>query len=105
MAVHGWSPEDLEMLLEDAFVLRDAAALADLFEPGAVVASVESQQRVSDIGDEIWKLGFWSEPRLVVENGHTAVVIGSRAINVMHGSEGGSWRYAICVFDTREDAK
>lgn len=93
------------MLLEDAFVLRDAAALADLFQPEAVIASVEGQHRVTDLGDGIWKLGFWSEPRLIVENGHTAVVIGSRAINVMHGSEGGSWRYAICVFGTREDAQ
>ena len=91
------------MLLEDAFVLRDAAVLADLFEPGAVVASVDGQHRVTDIGDAIWELGYWSDPRRIVYSARTAVVVGGRAVNVMHWSENGSWRYAICVFDERED--
>jgi hypothetical protein len=103
MTVHARSPEDLEMLLEDAFVLRDAAVLADLFEPGAVVASVDGQHRVTDIGDAIWELRYWSDPRRIVYSARTAVVVGGRAVNVMHWSEDGSWRYAICVFDERED--
>ena len=56
MTVHARSPEDLDMLLEDAFVLRDAAVLADLFETGAVVASVDGQHRVTDIGSSPHRL-------------------------------------------------
>ena len=33
------TPEELETLLEDAFVVRDRAALARLFEPDGLVAA------------------------------------------------------------------
>src|SRR3712207_1851118 len=33
------SPEELETLLEDAFVVRDRAAVVDLFEPDGLVAA------------------------------------------------------------------
>jgi hypothetical protein len=93
------SPEDLEMLLEDAFVLRDPGALAALFEPGAVVAGVAGPQPVSELGEAFWEIGYWSEPRRIVQGRRTAVVIGTCAVSVMHRSETGSWHYAICVFD------
>ena len=33
------TPEELETLLEDAFVLHDHQALAELFQPGAMASS------------------------------------------------------------------
>ena len=33
------TPEELETLLEDAFVLHDPQALAELFQPGALLAA------------------------------------------------------------------
>jgi hypothetical protein len=39
MEAGAWTPEELETLLEDAFVLRDHQALAQLFEPGAVLVA------------------------------------------------------------------
>ncbi len=104
MRVSARSPEDLEMLLEDAFVLRDKHALADLFETGAVVAAANGEHQVAELGDAIWELGYCSDPWRIIQSGATALIVGTGTINVLHRGTDGSWRYVICLFDSQTKA-
>jgi hypothetical protein len=61
------SPEELEMLFEDACVLHDREALAGLFDPGAVVGSpalgrvATGRAAVTSMIDDFWAAGgtYW----------------------------------------------
>lgn len=97
-------PEDLEVLLEDAFVLRDNHALADLFEAGAVVAAADGEHQVAELGEAIWELGFWSGPSRVIQSGAMALVVGAGTVNVLQRGTDGSWRYVICLFGSSTEA-
>ena len=45
------TPEDLETLLEDTFVLRDGEAIAELFEDGAVLVADGTRHYTGRTGD------------------------------------------------------
>jgi hypothetical protein len=99
------SPEELETLLEDAFVTRDPAALAQLFEAGAVLFADDGRQEVR--GREAiarWAAAAWegehtyvAEPRRVLQARDTALVVADRGTNVVRRGREGAWRYAIAV--------
>ncbi len=79
------TPEELETLLEDAFVLRDTVAFQALFEDDAVVG-------------ETWRArGFVSEPRRIVQSGNIALLIGDADVFVAHRGSDRSWRCTIAV--------
>jgi hypothetical protein len=103
MAPGGRTPEELETLLEDAFVLGDASALARLFVRGGVLAAdgglAEARGR-----DEIARLwtpdrGYLAGPNQVFQVRDTALILGERAVNVARRGGDGCWRYAIAVLD------
>jgi Domain of unknown function (DUF4440) len=98
------SPEELDSLLEDAFVLRDTSALVQLFEPGAVL--VATGRPAAHGRDEIAATvrALWADdhtylagPRRVVLAGETALVAGDEAVHVMQRNGDRTWRYAISV--------
>ena len=97
------TPEELETLLEDAFVTRDRAALAGLFEERAVVATGDG--RPAHGGGALarlaalWERGetYVADPRRVVQAGDLALILGARAINVARRGGDGAWRYAIAL--------
>jgi quercetin dioxygenase-like cupin family protein/ketosteroid isomerase-like protein len=103
------TPEELESLFEDAFVIRDRGALAELFEEGAVLVPDDGEQEARG-GDEIalFAAAMWdndhtyvADPRRVLQARDTALVVAGRSINVMHRGSSGEWRYAISLLTTR----
>jgi hypothetical protein len=101
------TPEELESLLEDGFVVADRLALAELFEPGGVLCAENwtSEARGSaQIGLAAAALcacgySYIGEPRRVLQAGDTALVVGERAISVTRRGPDHRWRYAISLLD------
>lgn len=98
------TPEELDTLLEDAFVVRDRLAVAGLFEREALL--VDGAARETRGADEIagWATERWSRgltyvgtrPR-VLQAGDTALVLTRRGLAVAQRRDGRSWRYAIAL--------
>ena len=98
------TPEELETLLEDAFVTRDREALADLFDEGALLAAGDEPHArgaddIARAATAIWDDGgtYVSDPRHVLQARDTALLVAERAINVVRRGSDGCWRYAIAL--------
>jgi hypothetical protein len=98
------TPEELETMLEDALMIRDRAALAALFEDGAVL--IAGDQRPGHGGEEIARLALatWdgdrtyvAAPRRVVQARDVSLVVAERGVTVARRGGDGSWRYAIAL--------
>jgi len=102
------TPEELETLFEDAFVVRDRDALAQLFEHGAVLAAGGGPQeargaaQIARFATAMWERDrtYLADPRRVLQARDTALVVAERAINVLRRGSDGTWRYAITLLDT-----
>ena len=100
------TPEELETLLEDAFVVHDPQALAQLFEPGAMLMvggglpEARGRRQIAQVAAQLWDAQrlYLAEPRRVLQVRDTALVLAGRAINVTC-RDNGSWRYAISLLD------
>lgn len=101
------TPEELESLLEDAFVVGDGDALVELFEGAAVLVADQREYEARGC-DEIARLvcgmcergySYLADPREVVQAGDTTLVIGERAVNVMRRGPDRRWRYAISLLN------
>jgi hypothetical protein len=107
MGVGARTPEELESLLEDAFVLRDPGALAWLFEARAVLVAggglheARGRAAIAEVAIEMWdrERSYVANPRLVLCARDTALVLGGHAINVVRRAADGDWRYMISVLD------
>jgi hypothetical protein len=104
------TPEELETLLEDAFVMGDGQALAELFEEAAVVVAGDGSREARG-GDEIARLAsdmwernrtYLADPRQVVQARNTGLIVAERGINVVRRGSDGAWRYAIALL-SRDD--
>ena len=101
------TPEELETLLEDAFVLHDHHALAQLFHPGAMLVvggglpEARGHQQIARVATQLWDLdrGYLADPRRVLQARDTALVLAGRAINVARRADDGFWRYKISLLD------
>ena len=67
------TPEDLETLLEDTFLLRSSAAIAELFEDGAVLVAdgtreVHGQEEIVRLARQMWQRNrsYLADPRRIV---------------------------------------
>ena len=98
------TPEELETLLEDAFVTRDPDALGELFEDGALFVGGDLRQARGE--EEIaWVCAaLWDRDRTYVAHAHrvlqardTSLVVADRGINVARRGRDGAWRYAIAL--------
>lgn len=107
MRVGARTPEELETLLEDAFVLRDQGALVQLFEAGAVLIAgdgpheARGREAIARVASGMWEIdrAYFADPRRVLQVGDTALVLAGRAVSVVHRGDDGSWRYAISLLD------
>jgi hypothetical protein len=99
------TPEELEVLLEDAFVTRDRDALVELFEDGAVLGAAPGEARG---GAQIGRLAaamlerdysYVAEPERVVQARDTALVVARHGISVVRRRSDGRWLYAISLLD------
>jgi hypothetical protein len=101
------TPEELETLLEDAFVLHDRQALAQLFHPGAILVAggplpeTRGHQQITKVAAQLWDLdrSYLADPRRVLQVHDTALVLAGHAINVIRRGTDGFWRYAISLLD------
>ncbi|MGE5635509.1 MAG: hypothetical protein ACM3UV_00990 [Nocardioidaceae bacterium] len=97
------TPEELETLLEDAFVIRDADGLGELFEDGAVLGEGRREARGGDqiarLASEMWANDrtYLADPRRVLQARATGLVLATHGINVVRRGSDGGWRYAIAL--------
>lgn len=91
-------------MLEDAFVLRDVAAVARLFAPRAVLVAQEAaaahgRAQISRAVVDMWtrERTYLADVRRVTQLGDTALVLGAEAIHVVRRGRDRSWRYAISL--------
>lgn len=99
------TPEELDTLLEDAFVVRDGAVLGRLFDDGAVFADagggpvVRGGEAIGRAVGELWAAGgtYVAGPRRVLQARDTALVLGDGAIHVARRGADGVWRAAIAL--------
>src|SRR5215216_4537846 len=97
------TPEELDALLEDAFVVRDRRAVAALFESEALLvdAAAGEARGASEIASwatQTWRRGvpyLAAQPR-VLQAGDTALVLTPEGISVARHDDRG-WRYAIAL--------
>ena len=101
------TPEELETLLEDAFVIRDREAIARLFEEGAVLVTGDGREARG--GEEIarraramWDCGgtYLADPRRVLQARDTALVMAGQGINVVRRGSDATWRYSISLLSS-----
>ncbi len=100
------------MLLEDAFVLRDHEALAQLFETRAVLVvgdgldEARGREEIAGVAVQAWGLGrtYLADPWRVLQAGDTALVLAGDAINVVRRGNG-MWRYAIAFLGSPESSE
>jgi ketosteroid isomerase-like protein len=101
------TPEELDALLEDAFVVRDRRAVAALFESEALLVDGAARQVRGTRAIESWATESWSrgltylaaEPR-VLQAGDTALVLMPQSIGVARRNDARDWRYAIALLAT-----
>jgi hypothetical protein len=99
------TPEELETLLEDAFMLHDPKALAQLFQPGAMLVAggglpeARGRRQIARVAARLWDSQrlYLADPRQVLQARGTALVLAGHAINVVRRIDDGSWRYAISL--------
>lgn len=97
------TPEELETLFEDALVVRDPEALAELFEGGAMLVAGDAQIARGHAAITRLALATWdgdhtyvADPRCVMQARDVALIL-ARGINVARRGHDGAWRYAIVV--------
>ena len=103
------TPEEIETLFEDAIVVGDRSALAELFEEGAIlVVDDERPVRGGDASARL-VLATWTgeriyvaNPRQVVQARDVALVVGEYGITVVRRHPDGSWRYAIALLSVND---
>lgn len=106
------TPEELETLFEDAFLLRDQQALTELFEAGAVLVVDDGSHEarggveISRRAAEMWRRDETHLARSgrILQAGDTALVLAGDAINVVRRGNDGSWRYTISVLPSHARA-
>jgi hypothetical protein len=99
------TPEELETLLEDAFVLHDPQALAQLFQPGAMLVpggglpEARGRRQITQAAARLWETErlYLADPRRILQARDTALVLAGHAVNVARRTDEGSWRYAISL--------
>ena len=103
------TPEELETLFEDAFVIRDREALALLFEEQAVLvagatAAEARGEQIARIVAAMWdsEFTYLADPRRVLQARDTALVLTERGINVVRRGSDRRWRYAISLLDNHD---
>jgi hypothetical protein len=93
------TPEELEALFEDAFVTRDGAALAGLFEDGAVLVDGVGEARglraIASFTESMWGRTYLADATRVLQARDTALLVAEQALSVARRGEDGSWRFAI----------
>lgn len=106
------TPEELGTLSEDAYILRDASSLGELFEPGALLVGgigshgATAPHKVPSMAAEGWDVlgAFSSNLRHVYRVADTALLVG-RGLGVARRGADGAWRYTILVWEPQRTGR
>jgi len=88
-------------MLEDAFVLHNHDALADLFEPHAVLHTAlheaRGREQIDLLIHHLWdqQVAYLADPAAILQAQGTALIVSDLAVNVAHRDADGNWRYAV----------
>ena len=106
------TPEELETLFEDAFVVRDEDALAELFDDGVVLVAgsqrleARGEEQIARLASAMWRREhvYIAAPRRLLQAREVTLIVADGAINVERRGRDGTWRYAIALLgdDTTE---
>jgi len=98
------TPEELDSLLEDGFVLRDPSFVEPLFDDGAllvVAGEVEARgaQAIGRAVAELWarEWTYLARPRHVLQTRDVALVVADAGIHVLSRGGDGAWRATISL--------
>jgi hypothetical protein len=99
------TPEELETLLEDAFVMRDRAELCALFGEGAVLApphdapAARGGDAIGCAAAALWAAGgtYVGGTQRVLQAHDTALVVSPAGVHVARRIGDGTWRLAISL--------
>lgn len=92
------SPEGLELLLEDALVLRDDVAAAALFEDGDVLVEQSGGLRgPSHVARLLSERGYLASPSSVTVIRDIAVVVGPQTVNISRRDTRAGWRLVATI--------
>jgi hypothetical protein len=99
------TPEELDLLLEDTFVLRDGAALAQLFEASAVLvvgdtfSEARGREEITAVAARMWQMDqcYISDPTRIIQCDDIAFVTGPSSVSVVRRSIDRSWHFAIVL--------
>ena len=103
------TPEELDALLEDAFVVRDRRAVAALFERDALLVDGGARETrgardIAGWAEETWSRGltYVGAAPQVLEARDTALVLTREGIAVAQRQRDRGWRYAIALLPTAQ---
>jgi hypothetical protein len=107
------TPEELETLFEDAYVLRDPGAFAPLFEAravlvaGGVTGEVRGSEQIARSASALWSRDrtYVADPWRVVQARDLALVLATQSTSVMRRGADGVWRYAISLLAIDQPTK
>jgi hypothetical protein len=107
------TPEELETLLEDAFVLHDPIALTQLFYPTALLVTgdglseARGRRQIAEVASQLWDSQrlYLADPGRILQVRDIGLILAGRATNVVRRAADGSWRYAISLLDFEQATK
>jgi hypothetical protein len=92
------SPEELEILLEDALIMHDAAAVAALFEDRGVLVTVPgSVVGPAQAAIALEEHTFVASPHSATLVGDIAVVVGDHTVNISSRGTDRRWRLVVAI--------
>lgn len=104
MSERAYTPDELELLFEDALIMRDPEVVATLFEEGAVfiTGDLPPVRGGAAIGRVVvtpheGDTPYVADPHRVIQTRDVALMMASQGINVMRRGSDGGWRYAIAL--------
>lgn len=96
------TPEELETRLEDALLMQDQAALAQLFSRDALLVAGETRKargrgEIAPLALALWgsDAAYLAEPRQVLITRDIAMVVADGGVNVLRRDDTGAWTFAI----------
>lgn len=108
----GRTPEELESLLEDAVILRDVQAVAELFHTDAAVSlgggrlpAARGRSEIAAAIASAWDRRFTADIAMVVQAGACALSVGRGGTHVLRRSPDGLWQYLISVWNPTDDTR
>lgn len=109
MTLGARTPEELDTLLEDAFLVNDREAPAALFADGAVLTHAHGPEArggeaIGRVLADLWSRGctYIARPGRVVRVRDTALLVSGTATHVLRRSDDGTWRAVISLLDAHK---